>query len=802
MSTLRTTSFGDLLRRLRVAAGLTQEELAERAGLSRRGIADLERGARTTPHRETLGLLANALGLEGNDRTAFVATARRRLCAPAAPPRGTPDTHQHNLPVQPTSLLGREEQVAALTALLRRTDARLVTLTGPGGIGKTRLAIQVAAELVDDFADGVWYVRLSRLTDPDLVMPTIAQTLGLKETGRLPIAESLRDYLSSRQMLLVLDNFEQVVHAAPPVSTLLEASPGLKVLVTSRTSLRLRGEKTYMLAPLPLPKPGDAHAPERLAQYAAVALFSERARDARSDFAVTEANAPAIAEICTRLDGLPLAIVLAAVRVRVLPPEALLARLSSRLKLLTGGARDTEARQQTMRNTFAWSYDLLPPAAQVLFRRMAVFVGGCTLEAAEAVCAAPAGGEPLGLDVLEGLSTLVEESLVVQRLEGGEARFGMLHVIREFALELLSVSEQGQEENALRRAHVGYMMALAERAEPELIGPEKVSWLDCLEREHDNFRAALAWAQAHPRAEAERGLRLAAALEPFWFSRGYLSEGRGWTKELLGVVSPNQAAAAGDVPAGVLARALKAAGWLAQFGGEDYGTTASWLEAAMATARAVGDLRTVAAALKGLGAVAYFQGDLAQAAVRLEESLRISRTAGNIGDVAYTLSRLGEVALHQGDLARATAFSEEALTLSRRAGELDSEVNTLCILGQLARQGGDLTTAMTLQRQGLALARTLGDPYRIAETLEYLVNVVGTRGQGEQAALLLGAAAVLRESIGAPQPSVQRALNEQEVAEARAALGEEAWMSTLATGRALSLEAAIAAALGEESHDA
>jgi predicted ATPase len=546
---------------------------------------------------------------------------------------------------------------------------------------------------------------------------------------------------------------------------------------------------------LPLAKPGDTHAPERLVQYAAEALFIERARDARSDFEVTTANAPAIAEICTRLDGLPLAIVLAAARVRVLPPEALLARLSSRLTLLTGGARDTEARQQTMRNTFAWSYGLLAPAAQVLFRRLAVFVGGCTLEAAEAVCAAPEGAEPLGLDVLEGLSMLVEESLVQQREEGGEPRFGMLHVIREYALEQLEADEQGRERNALRRAHAVYMMALAERAEPELTGPEKVSWLDCLEREHDNFRAALAWAQAHPRTEAEWGLRLAAALEPFWFSRGYLSEGRGWTEELLDAVAPSRAGAAGEVPAGVLARALKTAGWLGQFGGGDYGTTASWLEAAVATARGAGELRTVAAALNGLGAVAYFQGDLARAAVRLEESLPIFRMAGNIGDVAYILSRLGEVALHQGDVARATAFSEEALTLSRRAGDLDSEVNTLCILGQLARQGGDLTTAMTLQRQGLALARALGDPYRIAETLEYLVNLVGTRGQGEQAALLLGAAAALRESIGAPQPSVERALNEQEVAEARAALGEEAWAAAYTAGRALPLEEAIAEAL-------
>jgi predicted ATPase/transcriptional regulator with XRE-family HTH domain len=818
MSTGRSISFGDLLRRFRLAAGLTQEELAARAGLSRRGITDLERGARTTPRRETLDLLATALGLAGDDLTVFVATARHARVAPAAAPRtppGTPPTPldpqrtpRHNLPVQPTPLLGRAEQVAALTALLRHEDVRLVTLTGSGGIGKTRLAVQVAADLVDAFADGVWLVHLARLIDPALLLPTMAQTLGLKEAGRLPLEAALREHLSARQTLLVLDNFEQLVTAAPALSRLLAACPGLKALVTSRIPLHLRGEKTYTLAPLslpPPPTPGAAQTPERLAQAAAVALFLARARDARADFTLTAENAAAIAALCTQLDGVPLALELAAARVRVLPPEALLARLasqrSSQLTLLSGGARDTEERQHTMRKTLAWSYDLLAPAVQVLFRRLAVFVGGCTLEAAEAVCSAPEATEPLHIDVLEGLSMLVEESLVQQREEDGEARFGMLHVIREYALERLEANDQGHEKMALRRAHAAYMTALAERAEPELAGPEKVSWLACLEREHDNLRAALAWARAHPRTETELGLRLAAALEAFWFSRGYLSEGRGWTEEFLVAATPNQAGAAEEIPAGVWARALKTAGWLALFGGGDFGTTASWLEAAVATARAAGDLRTVAAASNGLGAVAYFQGDLAQAAARLEESLPLFRTAGNIRDVAYTLSRLGEVALHQGDLARAAAFSEEALTLCRRAGELDSEVNTLCVLGQLARQHGDLTTAMTLQQQGLTLARALGDPFRTAETLEYLVAVVGTEGQGEQAARLLGAAAALRESIGTPQPPPEGASVETAVAAARATLGEEAWAAAFAAGRALSVEEAIAEALGNKSRD-
>ncbi|HEV2457211.1 MAG TPA: adenylate/guanylate cyclase domain-containing protein, partial [Ktedonobacterales bacterium] len=292
-------------------------------------------------------------------------------------PLKTLDTHQHNLPIQPTPLLGREEAVAALCALLRREDVRLVTLTGPGGIGKTRLAIQIAAELVQDFADGVWFVRLSRLTDPALVVPTIAETLGLKEVDSQSLAELLGAYLVDRRPLLLLDNFEQVVGAASEVAGLLAASPGLKVLVTSRSRLHLRGEHEYPLAPLPLPEPGQQPPPERLSQYAAVAMFVERAQAAKADFAVTAANAPAIAEVCARLDGLPLAIELAAARVKLLPPEALLARLSTQLKVLTGGPRDLEERQQTMRATLAWGEALLAPEERVLFRRLAVFVGGC-----------------------------------------------------------------------------------------------------------------------------------------------------------------------------------------------------------------------------------------------------------------------------------------------------------------------------------------------------------------------------------------------------------------------------------------
>jgi predicted ATPase/class 3 adenylate cyclase len=711
------------------------------------------------------------------------------------PPLKTLDTHQHNLPLQPTALLDRVEPRAALTALLRSPDVRLVTLTGPGGIGKTRLAVAVAAEVVDAFPDGVWYVRLSRLVDPDLVIPTIAQTLGLKEAGSQPITEILRAHVAERRLLLVLDNFEQVVGAAGEVAGLLAASPGLTALVTSRTPLRLRGEREYTLGLLPLPplsEPGP-QSPERLAQYAAVTLFVERAQAAQPDFAVTGANAPAIAEICARLDGLPLAIELAGARVKLLPPEALLARLSTTLKLLIGGARDLEERQQTMRATLAWSDDLLQPEEQRLFYRLAVFVGGCTLEAAEAICAAPAGAAPLELDLLDGLSALVDHSLVQQREEDGEPRFGMLHIMREYARERLEASEGGKEAEALRRAHADYFLALAERALPELSGPEGVAWLGRLEREHDNLRAALGWARE--RGAAETGLRLVSALWRFWWGRGYLREGRAWVDEMLALGDGSQPPTAAPMaPDRVRVQALRAGGILASWQG-DVAAAEPRLEAAAALARASGDLQTAARALNDLGNLASRQSDLKQAAARYQECLMLSREVGDQASIATALGNLGDIAARQGDLERAAAFSEEALMLFRPMGYPASVAVLLLNLSWVARQRGEYARAEALGREGLALAREVGDPRQCAEQLERLASTAGVTGEGARAARLLGAAIAVRETLGAPQPPDERVDVEQAVAAARVALGEERWEAAIAAGRALSLEQAIAEAL-------
>jgi predicted ATPase/class 3 adenylate cyclase len=724
------------------------------------------------------------------------------------PPLKTLDLRPHNLPIQPTPLLDRVEQLPALTALLRRADVRLVTLTGPGGIGKTRLAAQVAAELVEDFADGVWFVRLSRLVDPALVLPTIVQTLGLTQTGSQSLADLLQAYVADKRLLLVLDNVEQVAGVAPELAALLGSSPGLRLLVTSRVSLHLRGEHEYPLGPLPLPP--DLYrlpAPERLSQYlsqyAAVALFIERAQATRPDFAVTSANAPAIAAICARLDGLPLAIELAAARVRVLPPEALLARLSTQLTLLAGGPRDVDERQQTMRAAIAWSEDLLAPAERVLFRRLAVFVGGCTLEAAEAVCAAPEGGAPLSLDLLDGLTTLVDHSLVQQREEGGEPRFGMLQVIREYALERLEASGEAE---TLRRAHATALVALVERSRDKRTGAEAAAWLERLEREHDNLRAALGWLRDH--GEAELGLHLAGILGRFWKVRGHFREGRTWVQDMLALdtrsaanaVDAADAATASPRQAETRARALLTGGVLAMEAGE-YTTGETWTEQARAWALAANNLAMVRQALTNLGIIARHNGDLAGAATRYRESLALTRELGDQRGTANVLTNLGYVASLQGDLAGAAALYTDSLALARERDDRDQMALCLNNLGVTARKRGDVAQAEALLREALALYWEQGNPSRCAMVLESLAETSAVVGQGKRAARLLGAAAALREPIGALLSLPQQAKLAQEMDTARAALGEATWAAAFTAGQALTLEEVIAEALGEVVKD-
>jgi predicted ATPase/DNA-binding XRE family transcriptional regulator len=821
--------FGDLVRRQRKAAGLTQEELAERAGIAPETVSALERGINRAPHRDTLQALADALQLAPEERAALLRAARRggMPTAPPPPPNtgevtpaGAPLVAavqaQANLPVPPTPLVGRAQEVRALTALLRRETVRLVTLTGTGGTGKTRLGQQVAADLVDDFPDGVWFVRLSRLTDPALVLPTIAQTLGMRGLGSRPLDERLRAYLREKTLLLLLDNFEQLTLAAPSVGALLEECPRLKVLVTSRVVLRLRGERQYQVLPLALPPapppqpPAYPRSVEELAHYAAVALFLQRAQEAKPDFQVTAENAAVVAKICARLDGLPLAIELAAARIKLLPPQQLLQRIERRLPLLTGGAQDLLERQQTMRATLAWSEDLLQPAERVLFHRLAVFVtmGGCTLEAAEAVCAAPEGAEPLATDVLDGLGRLVDQSLVQQREEAGEARFGLLQVVREYALERLEASGEGE---ALRRAHATYYLRLAEAAEPGLLGREVRSWVARLAPELDNLRTALGWARDH--RELELGLRAMRAFREFRFSCEDEREAWRWLEELLTLALPagpsDEAIAAAiraGLPGPVLATTLHEAGAVANLKGE-YGKAEHLLQHSLALYRRLGDRAGEGHVLFDLAISTANQGNLEGCVPLYEASLAILREVSDPWWLTYVLGSFAYHLYTRGDLDRAEALLEEALPLARA---LDNPVRLSFVLinsGEIARVRGDWRRSLAFEREALALAKSIGANYYIAEALAEIGLALGTHGlsEGGESLQVLRAARLLATATSLFERTVMRKAGipsivgfERGVAAVRTVLGDAAFTVAWNAGLALSLEEAIAEALNDE----
>ena len=579
------------------------------------------------------------------------------------PPLKTLDARPNNLPAQPNAFIGRETHIADALALLRRADVRLLTLTGPGGTGKTRLALQVATALLDDFPDGCWFVDLAALTDPALVLSTVALALDVKEQGARPLRDTLAAYLRAKQLLLVLDNCEQVVAAAPDVAALLAACSRLQVLVTSRVALRLRGEHDYAVPPLALPDPKHPPPPERLGQYEAVRLFVDRAVAVNADFAVTPATAPAVAEICARLDGLPLAIELAAARVRLLPPAALLARLAERLKLLTGGARDLPTRQQTLRATIAWSYNLLDPGIQPLFRRLAVFQGGWTLEALAAVCNVDG---TLPGDGLDAVDTLLGSSLLEP--QGGRdhpPRFTMLQTIREYAQDALVRSG---EEAPLRHAHAAYYLHLVEAAAPHLVDAAQLEWLPQLADEHENLRAALDWAKARAShgdpAAAELALRLAAGLARFWYMAGYTAEGHQYFTALLALPAVVRTRAR---PAW-WPRALNAAGMMALYQHE-YGAAESCHTRALAAARALPDPEQLALALTGLANVAIARGDSAAAHTRTQESLVRWREVGDRRGMATALANQARLAAGQGDYAAARAALREALLAAHAVGD-------------------------------------------------------------------------------------------------------------------------------------
>jgi predicted ATPase len=685
------------------------------------------------------------------------------------------------IPASPTPIVGRTRELAQVEELLLRADSRLVTLTGPGGIGKTRLALQVAADIVSHFADGVFFVPLASIGDPGLVGATIAQVLEVGEIPGRSIVDALKQYLHARSVLLVVDNFEHVLAAAMVVSDLLAAAPRVKALITSRETLHLRGEHDFSVPPLGLPDLARLPSVEELNQYDAIRLFIDRVREARPDFTITRENALTVSEICSRLDGLPLAIELAAARTRLMSPSALLSRLERRLPLLTGGARDLPARQQTLRNAIAWSYDLLDEGEKALFRQLAVFAGGCTFEAIEAVCGAQE-------DLLDQLGSLVDKSLLRQQSgDDGELRFGMFTTIREYGLEQLAA--QG-ETARLQEAHASYYLDLVERDEPGIYGAHQVEWLNRLEPELDNVRAALQWARSL--GKIELGLRLASGYLLVWYMRGYLTEGRGWLDDFVAAARLAPVA----IPDTLQAKALLATGAIARVQ-SDFPAAQARVEESLALFRKLGDRDREMWALIIAGLIAMNLRHLEEAQKAFEESLALARLYGAPIQIGGALCVLGMTAYTQGRYTEARRLLEEGVTMTRGSfNEFNSAVG-LAYLGHVARDLGDAAEAARLYRESLIYSQPLRERLRIAWAFEGLGTLREACGGAEQAVRALGAAAALREAIGSPMFPQERAIVEYSVQELRATLGEENFQANWATGQAMTLEQAIANALRE-----
>jgi predicted ATPase/DNA-binding NarL/FixJ family response regulator/transcriptional regulator with XRE-family HTH domain len=774
-----THSFGARLRQYRLRAGLTQEALAERSGLTSSAIAALERNRRRHPYPHTLRLLATALALSNDELAQFnlLAMAGHRDTITSEPPLPQ-EARRTNLPAPRTSLIGRESATAALVDLIPRHVGRLVTLTGIGGGGKTRLALAVAAELQDAFAHGVWLVELAASRDPALIPQVVAATLGLPDVAGTPLLERLVQTLRTRTLLLVLDNCEHLSAAcADFCEQLLATCPDLRILATSREPLQVTGERQWRVPTLALPDPDQPLPIAELALCPAVQLFVDRARSVDPAFSLTEHNSEAIVDVCTRLGGIPLTLELAAARVRVLTVAQILERLDDSLRLLGGNSRAAPTRHQTLRTTLAWSHDLLSPSEQTLFHRLAVFVDGCDIAAVEAICAGP---NLQVIDMLDLLTQLVDKSLLLVEAEAEAARYRLLEPVRQYAS---GMGVAGEREAAQAR-HAAWYLALAERAAQQLRGPAQAAWLARLERELGNLRAALQWATS--RAEAETEARLVLALTPFWEARTHLSEGR----QALAAVLARPATCLNPA---LRRRVLIAAGGLAQWQADLDGATVL-LNESLTAARAAADRHGIADALAGLGTVQMRRTASAEAADLLEESLARYRDLKDDAGIAWVLLVLGTTRGNQGDNRRARALLEECLRLFRRQGDVRRIAMARTMLAMVYQQLDDRDRAATLLKEALPGHLQVSDWVFLVQAIRRSAAIAAEQ-RPRQAARLLGAAEGLRDHLGAVSPPTDRQTDEQVIAMIRAQLTAADLAVARAEGRALTLDQAVAEAL-------
>jgi predicted ATPase/class 3 adenylate cyclase len=737
------------------------------------------------------------------------------------PPIRSLSTHPNNLPRQLTTFIGREREIADIKALAIR--AGLMTLTGSGGSGKTRLALQVAAELLEQFPDGVWFVELAALVDPDLVPQSVASVLGVKEAPDKPITQTLAEHLKQKRLLLLLDNCEHLLDACAKLAdALVRQCPDMKILATSREALGIAGEQTYRVPSLSLPDRKSAPTPQTLSVYESVQLFIDRALLVRSEFQVTNQNAPALASLCWHLDGIPLAIELAAARVRTLSVEEIDGKLDQRFRLLTGGSRTALPRQQTLRSLIDWSYELLREPEKQLLQRLSVFAGGWNLPAAEQVCA---GDGIADCDILDQLTSLADKSLVVSEQKDGHSRYRLLETMRQYSRERL---EESGSDLAVRERHRDYFLALAEAANAKLMGADQVAWLQRLDAEHENLRAVLQWSVMEPLSGA--GLAMCGALVRFWVTRGHLTEGREWCARALALAGSEEQTlerakvfgTAGELayrqsayPASRalheeslaisrklgdrrgIASSLNYLGSVAAAQG-DYTSSQALYEESLALWRQLGERKFVARLLYNLACGALGQGDFGAARALFEECLAPMRELGDRGNIAYALGNLGYMAELHGDYPAARALGAESLAIMRELGDREGIANVLHNLGDVAYDLGDYSTAVSLRQESLVIWRELGIRLGTVSSLEELAAVAAALGGVLRSAGIWGATERLRSEIGSPMPAYERSRYDHRVANARAALGDDvafdrAWQE----GRALTLEQAIELALAD-----